>query len=262
MPGTFSYSPAIGTILGAGNGETLSVTFTPTDSTDYISASGSATINVSQVAPTITWSNPASIVYGTVLSTTQLDATANVPGTFTYTPAIGTILAAGTDRLTETFTPADATDYKSVSATVELTVSTPSPSPTPSMITGQQPVFQRKTNKKGKPVGKAALSGFTLQFGTPLDPSAAANAANYQVDTITTRKLKKKVEDVLHPITKFTVSYSLAGEAVTIAFGSPETFPTGGQITVLNGVTSASGGAFGGPTVFTISKGGRSIAPG
>ena len=68
--------------------------------------------------------------------------------------------------------------------------------------------FRRKLNKKGKPVGKAVLSGFTFEFGTPLNPSAAGNAANYQVDSVTTKKVKKKVQHVLHPITNFTVSYT------------------------------------------------------
>jgi hypothetical protein len=47
--------------------------------------------------PTITWNTPASITYGTALSSTQLNATASVPGTFAYSPAAGSIL--GTDLL-------------------------------------------------------------------------------------------------------------------------------------------------------------------
>ena len=64
--------------------------------------------------PTITWSNPADIVYGTALDATQLDATASVPGTFAYSPAAGTVLKAGdTQTLSVTFTPTDTTDYTS-----------------------------------------------------------------------------------------------------------------------------------------------------
>ncbi len=37
---------------------------------------------IGKQAPTITWSNPANITYGTALNSTQLDATASVPGTF------------------------------------------------------------------------------------------------------------------------------------------------------------------------------------
>ena len=165
VPGTFTYTPAVGTVLEAGNGQTLSVSFVPTDTdrlhdghghgddqrgaghaddhlgqpgqhrlrhgaeharsstrrpacpgpsptprpsapssrratarrsrsascppipTDYTDATATATINVAQATPTISWANPASIVYGTALSSAQLDATASVPGTFTYTPA-------------------------------------------------------------------------------------------------------------------------------------------------------------------------------
>ena len=65
---------------GAGNDQTLSVLFTPTDTTDYTTASATVTINVLQATPTITWANPSDIVYGTALSGTQLDATASVDG--------------------------------------------------------------------------------------------------------------------------------------------------------------------------------------
>ena len=92
MPGTFTYTPAAGAIFGAGNNQTLSVAFTPNDTTDYTTATATATINVLPATPTISWTNPANIVYGTALSATQLDATASVPGTFTYTPAAGTVL--------------------------------------------------------------------------------------------------------------------------------------------------------------------------
>jgi hypothetical protein len=105
------------------------------------------------------------------------------------------------------------------------------------------------------------LSGFTFDFSTPLDASAATNAADYQVDTVVTRKVKKTIDHVLHPITGFTVSYSATSDAVTIAFMSAETFPTGGQITVLSSVTTAAGGSIAEPKSFTISRGGRSITP-
>jgi len=53
---------------------------------------------------------------------TELDATASVPGLFMYRPAIGALLAVGTQTLTATFTPSDTTAYTTVSATVSLTV--------------------------------------------------------------------------------------------------------------------------------------------
>jgi hypothetical protein len=127
VPGTFTYtladgSTALGAVLAAGQDQTLRVSFTPTDATDFTGASGSTTINVLQATPTLTWVNPTDISYGTPLSATQLDATANVPGTFSYSPASGTVLGAGSHTLSVTFTPADTTDYTTAAASVPLTV--------------------------------------------------------------------------------------------------------------------------------------------
>jgi hypothetical protein len=126
--GNFTYSPAAGTVLSAGAGQTLSVTFTPTDTTDYTSPSATAKINVTKATPVITWANPADIVYGTALSGTQLDASASVPGSFTYSPAAGTVLSGGTGRtLSTTFTPTDTTDYDTVKSTATINVAQATP---------------------------------------------------------------------------------------------------------------------------------------
>jgi hypothetical protein len=78
---------------------------------------------VTPVSPVITWTAPAAITYGSALSSEQLDATANVAGTFTYTPAAGAVLAAGANQtLSVLFTPNDTTDYTTASATTTITV--------------------------------------------------------------------------------------------------------------------------------------------
>jgi len=80
------------------------------------------------VTPTLTWSQPAAITYGTALSATQLNATASVgstavPGTFTYAPAAGTVLDAGAGQtLGVTFTPDDTLHYTTATATQSITV--------------------------------------------------------------------------------------------------------------------------------------------
>ena len=74
----------------------------------------------------ITWSAAAPLVYGTPLGAAQLNATANVPGTFVYTPAAGTVLAAGEHMLNVTFTPADGTTHDSAAAKTVVQV-TPAP---------------------------------------------------------------------------------------------------------------------------------------
>ena len=73
--------------------------------------------------PTITWSKPADILYGTALSSTQLNATAPMSGTLTYSSPSGTVLSAGASQaLQVTFTPADTVDYATVSDTVSINV--------------------------------------------------------------------------------------------------------------------------------------------
>ena len=58
VPGTFAYSANSGVILNAGQGETLRVSFTPTDLIDYPIVTASTTINVEKATPTIHLSDP------------------------------------------------------------------------------------------------------------------------------------------------------------------------------------------------------------
>jgi hypothetical protein len=120
-PGSLVYTPAAGTIPQAGN-DTLSVTFTPTDSIDYTTVTKSVQLTVNQATPVITWANPANIIYGTALSNIQLDATANVDGTFVYTPPAGTEFMVGSHQLSVTFTPTDLADYNTATKTVSINV--------------------------------------------------------------------------------------------------------------------------------------------
>ena len=80
------------------------------------------TLTVDKATPTITWATPSAITYGTALSPMQLNATASVPGTFLYSPVSGTVLGAGSQTLSVSFTPTDTTDYNTATATVTLTV--------------------------------------------------------------------------------------------------------------------------------------------
>src|SRR5581483_2512706 len=70
---------------------------------------------VLKATPTVNWTNPADIVYGTALDAGQLDATASVSGSFTYMPGAGAVLHAGpSQELDAIFTPDDITHYNSV----------------------------------------------------------------------------------------------------------------------------------------------------
>jgi cytoskeletal protein RodZ len=99
------------------------VVFTPNNTANYSPASTSVSITVNPATPVITWANPDAITAGTPLSATQLNATAGVPGTFVYTPGLGTVLSTGNGQiLSVTFTPTDSTDYTSATKTVKISV--------------------------------------------------------------------------------------------------------------------------------------------
>ena len=85
VPGTFAYSPAAGTVLGAGT-HTLRATFTPADTTLYASASTSASLTVNPTVYQLTVSRPsggtvysAGINCGTTTSICRVTMSASMP---------------------------------------------------------------------------------------------------------------------------------------------------------------------------------------
>ena len=122
VPGTFTYTPPAGTVLTAG-AYSLGLLFTPTDTANYNNASASVQLIVLKATPVITWATPADIDFGTPLGPAQLNATASVPGTFTYAPPAGTVLSIGLNHnLTVLFAPNDSLNYNPATATVQLNV--------------------------------------------------------------------------------------------------------------------------------------------
>ncbi len=138
VPGSFAFT-APSTIPNANPAYQANVTFTP--SSDEISGQEPITyamlyqvetqdvsVQVDKATQTISWSNPADITYGTLLSGTQLDATVSVPvanpdqvaGALSYNPTAGTELDAGTHTLT--VTAAATSNYNEATETVSLTV--------------------------------------------------------------------------------------------------------------------------------------------
>jgi hypothetical protein len=194
VAGTFVYTPASGSKPNAGT-QTLSVTFTPTDATNYNTATKSVVINVldnTKTNPVITWTNPANIAYGTLLSATQLNATADVAGAFVFTPASGVQLNVGTQTLSATFTPTDATKYNTVSKTVSLVVTKATPIITwanPADITAGTALNTTQLNATASVAGiftYSPISGTKLNAGSGQSLSVTftpTDATNYNITT-------------------------------------------------------------------------------
>jgi len=122
VAGTFVYTPAAGAVLTAGP-QMLSVTFNPSNTASYTSATANVTLTVNKAVPVITWS-PNALVVGSALGPAQLNASAGgVAGSFVYAPPAGTVMSTvGNTTLNATFTPTDTADYTSANPSATLTV--------------------------------------------------------------------------------------------------------------------------------------------
>lgn len=89
--------------------------------TNYIFSRVDGTLTVTSATATVTWTPAGPVTYGTPLGTNQNNATASVPGTFTYNPTNGSVLPVGTNSLSVLFNPTD-TNYTSVNLTAPLVI--------------------------------------------------------------------------------------------------------------------------------------------
>ena len=104
-------------------------------STNY-TGSTTGTLVINKATPVLSWSTPSSITSDSPLSESQLNATAlGLDGVFTYTPPLGTLLPAGTQALSVSFTPLDTSNYTAATASTTLSVTTPSAPSAPPSVT-------------------------------------------------------------------------------------------------------------------------------
>jgi hypothetical protein len=132
IPGVFIYTPPQSTILNAGTGIPLTVTFIPDDTTNYTEVTKTVMINIQKATPVVNWDTPSDISYGTLLSEIQLNAIADIEGTFIYDPPSGTLLPAGDGQeLDALFSPGDSTNYSAVRTMVSINVTATNDNHTP-----------------------------------------------------------------------------------------------------------------------------------
>ncbi len=167
----------------------------PTLVSIYAAAGSSAAAAAAPVAAAVTWAAPAPIVYGQPLSSTQLNATSNVAGTFVYSPAASTVLDTGTHTLTATFVPTNTSQYKTVTTTTSISVSSQDPIlswTTPAPIAAGTPLSATQLNPTSNLPGYFTF--FTLPAGTVLPPGTyyaratfvPANPQDYNTRNVST----------------------------------------------------------------------------
>ena len=163
--------------IGAGT----SIGAPPTDQRGVARPPGRCDIGAFQlltlITPTIQWTNPADIDYGTPLGSSQLNATVGPAGTLTYTPPAGTFLSPGSNQvLRVVFSPADPTQYTGATNSVHINVLKASQTitfgPIPNHQLGDAPVLLSASDSSSLPVtlavlsGPATLTGNLLSFGS------------------------------------------------------------------------------------------------
>ena len=133
LPGIFVYTPAAGTVLNAGSGQPLSVTFTPNDHTDYNAVTATVYINVRKATPAISVA-PYSVVYDGNAHTATGQAVGVGGVSLSSLNLSGTTHTSPGDYPADSWTFTDASgNYIDVGGTVHDVISNaPSPSPTPS----------------------------------------------------------------------------------------------------------------------------------
>jgi hypothetical protein len=231
-----------GDILPVGS-VTVTVTFTPNQLGLYTTTSTQATITVLPYAPVLTWTpKTASLVYGSPLGTSQLNATAKangqlIPGTTVYqdddtattTLSVGyNQLHARTHHITVTFHPTDTTSYvDGITATADIQVTpatlslTYSPSPASleyrqALTTTGQLSAVAKDRYENIATGSlsftenqtARLDGDVLQGGPHLITASFAPALNSEgnYDYLAPTSVSKTI--MIEPFSQIVMTYS------------------------------------------------------
>lgn len=219
------------------------------------------------------WATPAPITYPAPLTSAQLNAVSSgVPGTFTYTPPLGTVLPAGTHTLAAQFKPDAATGDVPPPLSVNLVVQKGTPriywNPPPNVLANKpldRDIFAPSADAPGEftdnfPTTRSLQPGtytFTVQF-------VPADQANFSVPEPVTRTIEA-VEGLLlasgpyaQPNPAYAgmpVQFSAAGtsrgmdwswnfgDGSAAADGTPvtHTFATAGEYTVTLTVKGSAG---------------------
>lgn len=208
------------------------------------------TVVIQKAAPVLTWSPPTSLPAGAALDGAVLNATAMPPGgTFSYSPAAGTALTAGTQTLAVTYTPAaaDVGNYAVATATRSVTVTNVSGAPQITTQPSSQSVSSGGTLRLT--VGVTGTAPFTYAWkkvGAALPSDSRITGATTATLTITNflqsdvGSYTVEVSNGLgSPALSSSASITLApaGLAATHALVTSGGYSPGGTVTITNTIT-------------------------
>ena len=177
-------------------------------SANYTTLYTNGVLQVLPALPAVTWLSPTPIVLGTTLSSTQLNATANIPGAFVYTPESGVALKTGTNRLQTVFTPADNINYLKTTNGVDLYVyetnQTPVLEPVPIVYVNENSPLNLQIHATDKDFPAQSLA---YSFDSMPPTGMSINAVNGLISWMpteaqgpSTNKIAVRVEDTGTPV--------------------------------------------------------------
>ncbi|MFZ4859985.1 MAG: MBG domain-containing protein, partial [Desulfuromonadaceae bacterium] len=212
-------------------------------SANYTFTYQEGTLTVYRAVPVITWSNPATITYGTTLGTTQLNATANVAGSFSYTPAAATIMATGNGQtLSVTFTPTDTDNYTGGTASVTINVAQAAQT----ISFGTAPTVLVNGSGTVIATGGGSTAPVVLTSTTP----AVCSISGSTVTGITAGSCivaaNQAADNNYSAAAQVTQTITIGKAAQTVTFGTTPTVPVNGT-----GTVSVTGGGSTSPVVLS-----------
>ena len=226
VPGSFSWTNSAVTPAVSDSGTTpYSVTFTPSDTTNYSAATTSVTLSVGKATPAInTAPTASSIAYGQSLADSTLSGgSASVSGSFSWTnsgiePAVSD---SGVTLYSVTFTPSDTANYNTATTTVVLTVNKAAPTitsaPSASAITYGDSLADSTLSG-----GSASVSGSFSWTSSSTEPSVSDSGTTpYSVTFTPTDSMNYSTAttSVTLTIGKATPTISAAPTASSIYYG-------------------------------------------
>jgi len=261
VAGAFAWTDS--TVAPKAGVESESVTFTPTDTADFTTVTGTVNITVNKATPTVTaWPAASAITFGQTLAASTLSGgSASVAGSFAFT-APGTAPATGAAQEGVTFTPTDGADYNTVAGTVTVTVNKATPTvtawPVASAITYGQTLAASTLSG-----GTASVAG-SFAFTAPATaPGAGTTSASVTFAPKDSADYNTVTGTVSVTVNKATPTIGLASSQNPATLGLAVTFtatvsssagtPTG-TVTFWSGTTQLGSGALtGGVATFSTS---------
>ncbi len=213
----------------------------------------------------ITWPAPADITYGTPLSATELNANSGaVAGTFVYTPSAGTVLSAGTQTLSATFTPTDAKDYSAITVTVPLQVDqaasavTLASSLNPGLSANPITFTATITTTAGVPTGSVNFLDGTTVLGSG---TVSGGVATFTTSTLATGTQTicavysgdtNFIASTSNALTQAVINFSITPDTNGSVGGGTQTMSSAGQATYSLAIAPTTGVSFPIATTLTI----------